>query len=84
MKIGYSFNLLHRMDDWEDSCPEGVDIFAVAQMNGRSIHQGRGVSWPLGRGLGRDGANPMLSSGGWPGEPRMLHEGPVLSDRDGA
>ena len=52
IKIGYSLNFLQCMIDWEDSCPEGVDIFAVAKMNGRSIHQGRCNSWP--------------PEGGWP------------------
>ena len=33
IKIGYSFNLLRRLSDWEYSYPEGIDILAVARMN---------------------------------------------------
>ena len=33
IKIGYSFNLLRRMADWEYNFPEGIDILAVARMN---------------------------------------------------
>ena len=61
IKIGYSLNFLQCMIDWEDSCPEGVDILAVAKMNGRSIHQGRGNSWPPEGALARVVGNPMPS-----------------------
>ena len=33
IKIGYSFNLLRRLSDWEYNYPEGIDILAVARMN---------------------------------------------------
>ena len=33
IKIGYSFNLLRRLANWEYSYPAGVDILAVARMN---------------------------------------------------
>ncbi len=33
IKIGYSFNLLRRLTNWEYSYPAGVDILAVARMN---------------------------------------------------
>ena len=33
IKIGYSFNLVRRLTDWEYNYPEGIDILAVARMN---------------------------------------------------
>ena len=33
IKIGYTFNLLRRLTNWEYSYPAGVDILAVARMN---------------------------------------------------
>ena len=33
IKIGYSFNLLRRLADWEYSYPSGIDVLAVARMN---------------------------------------------------
>ena len=33
IKIGYSFNLLRRLSDWEYNYPQGIDILAVARMN---------------------------------------------------
>ena len=33
IKIGYSFNILRRLSDWEYNYPEGIDILAVARMN---------------------------------------------------
>ena len=33
IKIGYSFNLLRRLSDWEYNYPEGIDILAVARMS---------------------------------------------------
>ena len=33
IKIGYSFDLLRRLANWEYSYPAGVDILAVARMN---------------------------------------------------
>ncbi len=33
IKIGYSFNLLRRLSDWEYNYPEGIDILAIARMN---------------------------------------------------
>ena len=33
IKIGYSFNLLRRLSDWEYNYPEGTDIFSVNRMN---------------------------------------------------
>ena len=33
IKIGYSFNLLRRLSDWEYNYPEGIYILAIARMN---------------------------------------------------
>ena len=33
IKIGYSFNLLRLLSDWECNYPEGIDILAIARMN---------------------------------------------------
>ena len=33
IKIGYSFNLLRRLSDWEYNYPEGIDILGIARMN---------------------------------------------------
>ena len=33
IKIGYSFNLLRRLSEWEYNYPEGIDVLAVARMN---------------------------------------------------
>ena len=47
IKIGYSFNILRRLSDWEYNYPEGIDILAVARMNRPNDTHGysRGPRW---------------------------------------